>query len=149
MALRAGVFGGSPGALFPCAGAAIRSLALIGALCAFACPAAEDEAGAVHNGWVKKLGFDADLVGEDGLYGPPDGRRALDYEFCIPDAACIREQVSGIDPSVRFSTSPGRIGCADGDLLAMGNSHQPGFREVIRRLAALPYVRRIEQAWFE
>lgn len=122
---------------------------LIGALSSGACPAAEAEGDAVDTGWSAKLGFEAGLVGEDGLYGPTDGRRALDYEFCIPDAACIREQVSGIDPSVRFSTSPGRIGCADGDLLAIGNSHQPGFQEVLQRLAALPYVRRIEPAWFE
>jgi hypothetical protein len=122
---------------------------LIGALAAVACTAGEAAGPAVDAGWASKLGFDADLVGEDGLYGPPDGRRALDYEFCIPDAACIREQVSAIDPSVRFSTSPGRIGCADGDLLAIGNSHQPGFQEVLRQLAELPYVRRIEPAWFE
>ena len=97
-----------------------------------------------------KLGFDPTLIGDDGLYGPPDGLRALDYEFCIPATAAAKMEVSAIGPSARFhAMSPGRIGCGAGQVLVLGNSHQPGFRELLRRLAELPYVQRIEQAWFE
>lgn len=124
-------------------------LLLIGALSVGNCPAACGGNGIVDTDWESKVGFDPDLIGEDGLYGPPNGRRALDYELCIPDAMPYRDQVTAIDPSLRFSTSPGRIGCAENELLAIGTSHQTGFRSVLESLAQLPYVRRIEQAWFE
>jgi hypothetical protein len=109
----------------------------------------EGETGRTGSGPAGKLGFDPDLINEDGLYGPPDGLRALDYEFCIPDVAAYRHQVAAIDPSIRFSGSPGRIGCSKDEVLALGNSHQPHFRSILERLAVLPFVMRIEPAWFE
>ncbi len=93
------------------------------------------------------------LVGsldEAGLYGPPHGRRALDYEYCIPSLVPHREEVARIDPSAQFHEgSPGRIGCGPQELRVTGNSYQPGFRALIERLRALPYVARIEPLWFE
>jgi hypothetical protein len=127
----------------------IGKLLLIGVLSVATCHAARDGNGILDTDWESKVGFDPDLIGDDGLYGPPNGRRALDYELCIPDAMSYRDQVAALDPSLRFSTSPGRIGCAGNELLAIGTSHQTGFRSVLESLAQLPYVRRIEQAWFE
>ncbi len=43
----------------------------------------------------------------------------------------------------------GRIGCAASELLCIGNTHQPGFHEALAALSRLPYVARIEQAFFE
>ena len=31
-----------------------------------------------------KITFDMSRLDKDGLYGPPNGKRALSYEFCIP-----------------------------------------------------------------
>jgi hypothetical protein len=43
----------------------------------------------------------------------------------------------------------GRIGCVESELLFIGNTHQPGFREVLAALSRLPFVARIDQAFFE
>ena len=128
------------------AGMRVRSLGLLAA-CAvvFAAPGASqllDGRG--------KLGFDPAYLDDQGLYGPPDGRRALDYEFCIPASADVLERVSDLDPSIRFYPgAAGRVGCAVDQVLALGNTHQTDFRDVLDALEALLYVERIEPAWFE
>jgi hypothetical protein len=98
----------------------------------------------------KKIAFDISALDEEGLWGPPGGKRALSYEFCIPNSAEKRGEVQGIDSSIRFfSASPGRIGCADHEILCVGSTHQQNFAEVLWRLAGLPYVPRIQQTFFE
>ncbi|MGB5830571.1 MAG: hypothetical protein WBG92_01075 [Thiohalocapsa sp.] len=96
------------------------------------------------------IAFDLSEVDDNGLIGPEDGKRAVDYEYCVPDNTDIRAEVRAIDPSAVFmARSRGRIGCRDDEILVLGNSHQPDFRSILRRLAALPFVQRIEQAFFE
>lgn len=96
------------------------------------------------------LRLDLTPLDDQGLTGPPDGLRALSYEFCIPAGAGYRDQVAGIDPSARFyPASPGRIRCGHPEVLVIGSTHQPGFRDVLSRLAALPFVARIQEAFFE
>lgn len=98
----------------------------------------------------EESGFDLSRLDDDGLYGAADALRALDYEFCIPDAPRFRVEVGAIDPSARFlDKSPGRIGCGPAKVLVLGNTHQPAYREILSRLGALPYVDRIIPAWFE
>lgn len=97
-----------------------------------------------------KIGFDVARLDDQGLVGPADGKRALSYEFCIPPGEAYEAQVRKIDPSVEIQRgSRGRIGCIEGRVLCVGNTHQPRFRDVLRRLAELPYVERIEEAVFE
>ncbi len=96
-----------------------------------------------------KIRFDLSVLDESGLYGPPDGLRALDYEFCIPDRSETVARVRSIDGSVRMHRARGRTGCAASELLCIGNTHQPGFRAVLAALSRLPYVARIDQAFFE
>jgi hypothetical protein len=96
------------------------------------------------------IGFDLNRLDGSGLQGPPDGLRALDYEFCVPVGQQFRDQVAAIDPSARFYPgSRGRIGCGSDQVLGLGNTHQGGFREILLTLAGLPYVARIAEAVFE
>lgn len=96
------------------------------------------------------LGFDLDRLDDRGLQGPPDGLRALDYEYCIPQGVDARSEVSAIDPSARFLPgSPGRIGCGTDQVLVIGNTHQPRFRGILAALAQLPYVEQIVECVFE
>jgi len=81
--------------------------------------------------------------------GPLTAWRALDYEFCIPDRPDAVARVRSIDGSVRMHRARGRIGCVESELLCIGNTHQPGFREVLAALSRLPYLARIDQAFFE
>lgn len=96
------------------------------------------------------VGLDLDALDQDGLLGPPDGKRALHYEFCIPNHQRPRAEVAAIDPRADFYPAvPGRSGCGVAQVLVIGSTHQPGFRRVLQRLAALPYVHRIQRADFE
>ena len=94
--------------------------------------------------------FDLSQLNDDGLYGPPDGLRALDYEFCIPSGEEYARKVKAIDPSANiYARSPGRIGCTEDQSLVIGNTRQPDFRTILKALAAQPYVTRIDQSFFE
>ena len=96
-----------------------------------------------------KIRFDMSVLDASGLYGPPDGLRALSYEFCIPNRPDTVAQVRSIDKSVAMHRARGRIGCSAKELLCIGHTHQPGHREVLAALSDLPYVVRIDQAFFE
>ena len=99
---------------------------------------------------MSKITFALDQLNQDGLYGPPGGLRALHYEFCIPGDPAHAAQVRHIDPTIEiFPKSRGRIGCGPQEFLCIGSTHQPGFKTVLYKLASLPYVRRIDQAFFE
>lgn len=97
-----------------------------------------------------KIIFDLSVLNADGLQGPADGKRALAYEFCIPARPECRDDVSALDSTVEFhAQSPGRIGCGTNQVLCIGSTHQPAFEDVLRGLAALPYVERIQECFFE
>ena len=97
-----------------------------------------------------KLIFDLAALDDDGLIGPPGGRVAVAYEFCIPATDAHAASVRAIDPMAAVQPgSPGRIGCGPGQWLVVGSTHQPGWRVDLKRLAALPYVARIDRAVFE
>ncbi|MGB5295972.1 MAG: hypothetical protein WBP34_13550 [Thermoanaerobaculia bacterium] len=108
---------------------------------------ASNESSATTSGVIR---FDLSRLNSDGLLGPPDGLRALSYEFCIPAGEAYVTQVEAIDSTAAIHrSSPGRIGCGEAEYLAIGHTHQPDFRQVLVRLSRLPYVDRIEQAHFE
>lgn len=97
-----------------------------------------------------KIEIDLARLDERGLRGPEDGKVAVAYEFTIPDTSETRAQVRAIDPTIEFMPgSRGRIGAAEDDLLCVGSTQQPEFREVLHKLAELPYVERIIQCHFE
>jgi len=97
-----------------------------------------------------KITFDLGQIDEHGLRGPPDGKVAAAYEFCIPDTAENRAEVKAIDGTVEFVPgSRGRIGCGDGQCLCIGSTGQVDCRAVLQRLAGLPYVERIDECFFE
>jgi hypothetical protein len=99
---------------------------------------------------VGVLGFELCDLDAQGLIGPPDGKRAVDYEFCIPGGEGFAAEVRAIDTTARLHPgSRGRIGCGPDEVLVIGNTHRPDFAFVLQRLAELPYVERIERAWFE
>ena len=98
----------------------------------------------------QKISFDLSILDENGLYGPPDGRRILDYEFCIPKTVNCVEEVNAIDTTVVIHrSSPGRIGCSDREYLCIGNTYQKQYKKVLERLAELEYIERIDMCMLE
>jgi hypothetical protein len=117
------------------------------ALLALACQPAPS---ADHSSAMDKIAFDLSVLDENGLYGPEDGRRSLDYEFCLPSGNPYAQAVSAIDPSAQFfSQSRGRIGCGHGQVLAIGNSHQANHQDILLELANLDYIERIQPVDWE
>jgi len=107
-----------------------------------ACPASDDA--------IDKIGFDLDQLDELGLYGPEDGKRSRSYEFCVPNDLAAIATVQSIDPTLMlYPQSPGRIGCDETQVLAIGETHQPNYREVLINLASLDTIARIEPFWGE
>ncbi len=99
---------------------------------------------------MDKIGFDLDQLDDSGLYGPADGKRSLSYEFCVPNNLAAIATVQNIDSTLMiYPQSPGRIGCEESEVLAIGETHQPNYRDVLINLASLEMIDRIEQFWGE
>ena len=97
----------------------------------------------------KKVEFDLSQLDKDGLRGPADGKVAVSYEFCIPNTEQCKAEVKAIDQTVQFMPgSRGRIGAGKDECLCIGTT-RADYREVLGRLAELPYVKRIIQCFFE
>lgn len=97
----------------------------------------------------RKIRFDLTSIDKDGLIGPADGKRALSYEFCVPNAPEYLDEIASVDPSAEAQRAKGRIGCTTDEVLFIGSTHQPDYLEVLETLASRPYIERIEQAFFE
>ncbi len=135
-------------AAFPRRGTAVVALATLALFLASSAPSVHGAEPQVSGSGV--IGFELGDLDAEGLIGPPDGKRAVDYEFCIPAGAAFIDEVRGIDPSARFMAgSRGRIGCGPEEVLVLGNTYRSDFAVVLQRLVELPYVERIEQAWYE
>lgn len=118
-------------------------------MCCSSCVPVADMPKPASDSW-DKVTFELAQLNEEGLRGPADGLRSLSYEFCIPSGEQFKEQVSGIDPSVQFMCgSRGRVGCSDNECLCIGDTHRPGWRGRLGGLLELPYVERIDEAFFE
>lgn len=107
---------------------------------------------AYHSAAPTETVLKLDLSGLDseGLRGPPGGKVALAYEFCIPNTDSARMDVQRIDPSLQLMpNSPGRIGCGKDQCLCIGSTHQKNFRKILSDLASLPYVNEIRRCDFE
>lgn len=97
-----------------------------------------------------KIGFDLNALDKEGLIGPPDGKVAVSYEFCVPANDRYLNQVKQIDPSLKFhKKSKGRIACSKVEWLCIGNTHQEYARMKLQQLAELEFVKRIERCYFE
>lgn len=96
-----------------------------------------------------KIKFDLNQLDKDGLAGAEDGKHSISYEFCIPDTKMNREKVSKIDTTINFTKSMGRSMCGKNQILCMGNTHQPHAVKILHQLAALNFVEKITETYFE
>ncbi|MDP6722960.1 MAG: hypothetical protein QGF59_30130, partial [Pirellulaceae bacterium] len=98
---------------------------------------------------ITKVELDLTKLDKDGLRGPPDGKVSVSYEFCMPNTDKCKAQVKAIDPTVQFMPgSRGRIGAGKNECLCIGET-RANYRDVLNRLAELPYIKRIIECHFE
>lgn len=107
-------------------------------------PVAEDAAV-----W-KKIQLDFRSLDAEGLRGPASGKVAVNYEFCVPKNDKYWAKVQKTDPTARkYESGKGRINCSDQHWLVVGSTNQKNYQRVLYELAALPYVNRIEEVFWE
>lgn len=97
----------------------------------------------------QKIRFDPCILSADGEYGPPENRRAIKYEFCIPDVDSLRYHVAVIDTSVKFIQSQGGTKCGSGRILCVGSTRHNDPGTVLRNLGSLSFIRRISVSVME
>ncbi len=124
-------------------------LVLVAASLPSAFSAGQDAAATAGCRW-DKVWFDLSALDADGLIGPADGKRYLDFEFCAPARRTTLAQLKSIAPELDcYRQSPGRSGCGVEQTLCIGSSVMAEFRATLCRLSALPYVRLIQRTWWE
>jgi hypothetical protein len=97
----------------------------------------------------KKIKLDFKEINAEGLSGPPKGKVAVNYEFCIPAEEKYWRQVRKTDSSARKNTGKGRVGCTEKQWLVIGSTHQKNYQRILFQLASLPYVEQIQQTYWE
>ncbi len=97
----------------------------------------------------KKIKLDFRQLDENGLAGAANGKVAMNYEFCIPAEEKLWRKVKKIDRSAQRNGGKGRVACKDSQWLIVGATNQKNYQRVLFELASLPFVERIEQAFWE
>ncbi|MEO8512318.1 MAG: hypothetical protein ABI543_02035, partial [Ignavibacteria bacterium] len=98
-----------------------------------------------------KIRLDLTKFNDDGYRVHPDGEKsATSYEFCIPANDSILKELKAIDPTAgEMKGSKGRSGCSDMEWLVIGSTRQKNFKDVIKKLAELSYIRKITETFWE
>ncbi|MCC6459959.1 MAG: hypothetical protein IT260_05795 [Saprospiraceae bacterium] len=101
------------------------------------------------NTW-KKVDINFKRIGPDGYAGPSDGKVVVNYEFCLPAVEKYWKKVRQIDRTAeKMAGAAGRSGCGPSEWLIIGSTGQANYQRVLFELAALPYVRRIQETNWE
>ncbi len=128
----------------------ISALICVAVFTIAACMRVSDHTARPTDGQSRKIEFDLSAIDDDGLRGPPDGKVSVTYEFAIPDRPDCKAEVTKIDPSIQIGCGVrGRVGAKPGECLCTGSTHQKNYRQILQRLAELPYVARIVECFFE
>lgn len=99
---------------------------------------------------LSKIKFSLDDIDEDGRYGPADGKRLLDYEFCIPKTLGHIDQIKKINPAIQMPEgSSGRINCPKSEQLCLGNTGQEDWKGILLDIARQDFVQEIRQNFYE
>lgn len=98
-----------------------------------------------------KIKIDLNEFNDSGMRKDPGGESSsIHYEFCIPADEEIYKEVFKIDSTASYyKGSKGRSACSDKEWLCIGSSRQPGFKQVIQKLAELSYIRQITETFWE
>jgi hypothetical protein len=89
----------------------------------------------------QKIAFNLEEIDDDGLIGPPDGKRSVAYIFYIPAERSKQHEVSRIDHSVRFFLQQGSE-----EYQCMGEG---ATQTTLLRLACLDYIVQIKPFYGE
>lgn len=120
----------------------MRSASLVAVLLLAACASSPPKG-------MDKIRFDLRKVDAAGFEGPPDGKREVAYQFCIPNTLERRVEVLELDPTAHFESEvAGRAGCTSEEILVHARTGAPNWLGRLQAIAALPYVNSIRRTPF-
>ena len=101
--------------------------------------------------YERKIRIDLSEFNEEGYRVRPDGEKSTaHYEFCIPASDSILGEIIAMDPMAEvMKGSKGRSGCTDKEWLVISSTRKAGFKDIIKKQAELPYVRKITETFWE
>ncbi len=110
-----------------------------------------NEKGYLKPYYEMKIKFDLNEFTDDGYRHRALGEvMSINYEFCIPADETVWQEVSRVDPTLELMKgSKGRSGCSNSEWLCIGSSRQAGFKDNIKQLASLRYVKKISETFWE
>ncbi len=99
----------------------------------------------------RKIRIDLTRFNDDGYRVYPNGEKSFtSYEFCIPATEEALKEVQAIDPTAgEMKGSKGHSACSDTEWLVIGSTRQKNFKDVIKKLAELKYIRKITETFWE
>ena len=97
----------------------------------------------------KKVKLDFRKFDHEGLAGPTGDKISANYEFCIPALEKNWKVVQKIDTTAQRIGGKGRVRCSEQEWLVIGSTHQKNFQHVLFRLASLPYIKEIQETYYE
>jgi hypothetical protein len=97
----------------------------------------------------KKIKIDFKKLDNNGLSGPDGGKVAVHYEFCVPAEEKYIKAVKKIDPTAEKHSGTGRVGCGNGSWLMIGTTQQKNHKRVLYELASQPWIKVIEETFWE
>ena len=109
---------------------------------------ASDENKKLDEEKLSKIKFSLADFNEEGLFGNPDGLRAMDYKFCIPKNESYKEQILNIDKTINIIAG-NKNNCSEEEYFCIGNTHKKSFKVILKKLALLDFVLKIEPHYWE
>ena len=96
----------------------------------------------------KKMNFEFSKLDKNGLRKSKG--TSLAYEFCIPNEEEKINQIKKIDETIKlYHSSQGRIGCGQNEVLCIGETANKDYKSILIKLTKLPYVKNINESFFE
>ena len=96
---------------------------------------------------INKIEFNYSAIDNTGL--KHEGVN-VDYEFCIPAKDSYAKKVLHIEPRAQImQKSKGRSGCSDSEWLCVISNHDDAWKKKLFAIAALPFVERIKETFYE
>jgi hypothetical protein len=96
----------------------------------------------------EKMNFSFSKLDKKGLI--KDRGTSLAYEFCIPNTEDNLTQIKSIDETIAvYKSSKGRIGCGKDEILCIGETVDKDYKKILIEISKLPYVKSINESFFE
>lgn len=121
------------------------TLGILAAILLFSCALAKSSS---MKKAEEKMNFNFSKLNKHGL--TKVRKTTLAFEFCIPNETEYLNEIKSIDESIAvYKSSDGKIGCGKNQILCIGETAGKDYIKILISLTKLPYVKNIDESFFE